>query len=609
METFPLLEDKLASLPAQPGVYLMKDGAGNVLYVGKAITLRSRVRSYFQASADHPIKTKVLVSKVADFDYLITATEKEALILESNLIKKHKPRYNVNLKDDKHFLYLKFTIKEDYPRLIFVRRVEKDNALYFGPYASANAVRETLHIIHKLFPIRKCSQRIFKNRIRPCINFQLKRCLAPCCQEVDQEEYNKSVKKVLLFLRGQDRELISQLSAEMKEESKNLNFERAALIRDEIKAIEKTLEKQKIVSTRFIDQDVISYFHKDFLFEIFILFIRQGRMVGNQSFFFRNVELEDEEVISSFITQFYGEGKYIPDEVIIPLRLENHTLIEEYFSERKGKKINIIFPHKGNRKNLLTMAFDNAKLMLENREAQRETIHRTMKKIKESLRLQREPRIIECFDVSNLFGNEAVGSMVRFEEGEPMKQKYRHYKIKTVDQADDYKMMHEIIKRRLTRGVDDQDLPDLLIVDGGKGQLQVACQVMKELGITNDIDTIGLAKGKFQDFAKGPEKVFLPDRKDPLILSKHSSALHLLQRIRDEAHRFAITFHRKLRAKKQIESPLDAIFGIGPKKKKNLLIHFGSLKKIEKAGVEELLQAPSIARKDAENIYNYFHNT
>ncbi|WAC08480.1 MAG: excinuclease ABC subunit UvrC [Thermodesulfobacteriota bacterium] len=599
------MEDKLASLPAQPGVYLMKDRAGTVLYVGKAISLRSRVRSYFQAGADQPIKTQVLVSKVADLDYLITATEKEALILESNLIKKHKPRYNVNLKDDKHFLYLKFTIKEDYPRLIFVRRVEKDNSLYFGPYASANAVRETIQIIHRLFPIRKCSQRIFKNRIRPCINFQLKRCLAPCCYKVDQEEYNKIVKKVLLFLRGQDRDLITQLIAEMNEESKNLNFERAALIRDEIKAIEKTLEKQKIVSTRFIDQDVISYFRKGILFEIFILFIRQGRMVGNQSFSFRKVELEDEEVISSFLTQFYGEGKYIPDEVIIPLRLENQNLIEEYFSERKGKKIKIIFPHQGDRKNLLTMAFDNAKLMLENREAQSEKINRAMKKIKESLRLQREPRIIECFDISNLFGKEAVGSMVRFEEGEPLKQKYRHYKIKTVDQADDYGMMYEVIKRRLTRGPEEQDLPDLLIVDGGKGQLQVAGQVMKELGIT--IDTIGLAKGKLQDFTKGPEKVFLPGRKDPLILSKHSSALHLLQRIRDEAHRFAITFHRKLRAKKQTASPLDSIPGIGPKKKKNLLIYFGSIKKIQHAEKEEISQAPSITAKDAENIYNFFH--
>ena len=605
METFAHLEDKLVSLPAHPGVYLMKDSSGNVLYVGKAVSLRSRVRSYFQTCGDLPIKTKVLVSKVADFDYTITDTEKEALILESNLIKKHKPRYNVNLKDDKHFLYLKFTVKEEFPRLIFVRRVEKDNALYFGPYASANAVRETLQIIHKLFPIRKCSQLILKNRTRPCIHFQLKRCVAPCCQEIDREEYNKTVKKVLLLLRGQDRELIPQLTAEMKEESKNLNFERAALIRDEIKAIEKTLEKQKIVSTRFIDQDVISYFRKDVQFEIFILFIRQGRMVGNQSFFFRNVELEDEEVISSFITQFYGEGKYIPDEVIIPLKLTNRHLIEEYLLEKKEGKVNLIFPQRGDRKNLLDMAFENAKLMLENRESQTETVRRTLKKVKESLRLQREPKIIECFDISNLFGNEAVGSMVRFEEGEPLKEKYRHYKIKTVDQADDYRMMHEIIKRRLTRGVDEQDLPDLLIVDGGKGQLQVACQVMKELGII--IDTIGLAKGKFQDLAKGPEKIFLPDRKDPLILSKHSSALHLLQRIRDEAHRFAITFHRKLRAKKQTASPLDAIPGIGPKKKKNLLLHFGSLKKIEEAGVEELSQAASIAGKDAENIYNYFH--
>jgi len=607
METFSLLEDKLASLPAQPGVYLMKDEAGTVLYVGKAISLRSRVRSYFQASADHPIKTKALVSKLADFDYIITATEKEALILESNLIKKHKPRYNVNLKDDKHFLYLKFTIKEDYPRLIFVRRVEKDDALYFGPYASASAVRETLQIINRLFPIRKCSQLILKNRTRPCIHFQLKQCVAPCCQEIDREEYNKTVKKVLLLLRGQDRELIPQLTAEMNEESKNLNFERAALIRDEIKAIEKTLEKQKIVSTRFIDQDVISYVRKDLRIEVFILFIRQGRMVGNQSFSFRKVELDDEEVISSFITQFYREGKYIPDEVIIPLRLEKQKLIEEYFAEKKGKKVDLIFSQRGDRKDLLTMAFENARFMLEHRDSQAEIVHRTLKKIKESFRLQKYPRIIECFDISNLFGKEAAGSMVRFEEGEPINQKYRHYKIRTVEQADDYRMMHEIIKRRLERGLEEKDLPDLIIVDGGKGQLQVARQAMKELGIAHDIDAIGLAKGRFQDFAKGPEKVFLPDRKDPLILPKHSSALHLFQRIRDEAHRFAITFHRKLRAKKQTASPLDDIPGVGPKKKKNLLIHFGSLKEIEKAGVEELLQAPSISRKDAKNIYNYFY--
>jgi len=361
MKIFPLVEDKLASLPAQPGVYLMKDATGTLLYVGKALSLRSRVRSYFQASADQPIKTRVLVSKVADFDYIITDTEKEALILESNLIKKHKPRYNVNLKDDKHFLYLKFTIKEEFPRLFFVRRIEKDDALYFGPYASASAVRETLQIINKLFPIRKCSQLVLKKRTRPCIDFQLKRCVAPCCQEIDREEYSKTVKKVLLLLRGQDRELIPQLTEEMNEESKNLNFERAALIRDEIKAIEKTLEKQKIISTRFIDQDVIGYFRKDVQFEIFILYIRQGRMVGNQSFFFRNVELGDEEVISSFITQFYGEGKYIPDEVIVPLAPGNQTLIKEYLAERRGKKSTIVFPHRGDRRNLIAMASDNAR--------------------------------------------------------------------------------------------------------------------------------------------------------------------------------------------------------------------------------------------------------
>ena len=601
------LENKLASLPAQSGVYLLKDEKDHILYIGKAKNLRHRVRSYFQTSADHPLKTRLIVSKTVSFDYIITDTEKEALILENNLIKKHKPRYNVNLKDDKTYPYLKFTVAEIYPRLSIVRRVEKDNALYFGPFPSAHAVRETLQIIYRLFPIRKCSQRTFRKRSRPCINFQLKRCLAPCVHEVEKQAYDRLVKKVLFFLRGQDRELVSYLTAEMEAESKNLNFERAALIRDQIQAVQKTLEKQKIVSIRLIDQDIISYFRKDFLVEVFIFFIRQGRMVGSQSFPFRRVTLEDEEVIGSFITQFYGTGKFIPGEIIIPLRLDNQATIEEWLTEKKGKRTRIIVPQRGDRKNLLQMAAENARQVWENRHSQEERALRTLEAMGQRFRLRQNPHTIECFDISNLFGNEAVGSMVRFENGEPVKQKYRRYKIKTVNHADDYGMMYEIIKRRLGRGLQDQTLPDLLVVDGGKGQLGVACQAMRELGI-EDVDAIGLAKSRYQDLTRTPEKVFLPGQKDPLILTKHHSVLHLLQRIRDESHRFAIAYHRKLRQKKQTESVLDSIPGIGPIKKQNLLKHFGSLKKIQSTRQEDLLSVPSISKTNARDIFTFFHN-
>jgi excinuclease ABC subunit C len=607
MPVYPQLENKLASLPPQSGVYLLKDAKDQILYIGKAKSLRNRVRSYFQASADHPVKTRLVVSKTEDFDYIITDTEKEALILENNLIKKHKPRYNVNLKDDKTYPYLKLSVAEEYPCLSIVRKVEKDNALYFGPFASANAVRETLQIIHRLFPLRKCSQRTFRKRSRPCINFQLKRCLAPCCHDVKRKDYDRVVKKVLLFLRGQDRELVSYLNAEMEEASENLNFEKAALIRDQIQAVHQTLEKQKIVSTRFIDQDIVSYFRKDSFVEVLILFIRQGRMVGNQSFPFRRVTLEDEEVIGSFVTQFYRGEKFIPREIIVPFRLENQVTIEEWLTEKRGKKTKIIVPQRGVRKNLLQMAAENARQVWENRHSEEEKILRTLEAMRQRFRLRQNPHAIECFDISNLFGNEAVGSMVRFENGEPVKQKYRRYKIKTVNQADDYGMMQEIIKRRLSRGRKEQSLPNLIVVDGGKGQLGVACHTLKALGI-EDVDVIGLAKSRFQDQNRTPEKIFIPGQKDPLILTKHHSVLHLLQRIRDESHRFAIAYHRKLRQKKQTESVLDDIPGIGPTKKQYLLKHFGSLKRIRSASLEEVLAVPSISKTNAQDIVDFFHN-
>lgn len=601
------LEHKLSSLPTRPGVYLMKDEGKAVIYVGKAKSLRHRVRSYFQNGADKTPKTLVLVSKIVDFEYIVTNTEKEALILENNLIKQHSPRYNVSLKDDKSYPYIRFSVHEEYPRLSFTRHIEKDGAQYFGPYASAYTVREMLHILHRLFPLRHCEDNKFSRRIRPCMNCQLRRCLAPCCREVDREEYNAIVQRVLLLLRGRDQELMEYLTAEMGKAAEALNFEKAALIRDQMHAIHDMLERQKVVSPRGIDQDVIGYHRQDMQVEFFVLFIRQGRMVGNQSFLLRQINLEDEEVVSSFVTQYYYDGRFIPNEIILPLPLDDQEMIEEWLCEQKGKKMQVLYPQRAERKDLLRMASENAQISWENRHSKEERMRRTLEETARRLRLGKVPQSIECFDISNLFGNEAVGSLVRFENGEPVKAKYRHYKIKTVEHADDYGMMHEVISRRFKRGLDDADLPDLLIVDGGKGQLHVAKQVMSELGIY-DVDAIGLAKSRFQDNERTPEKVFLVNQKDPLILTKRHSTLHLLQRIRDESHRFAITYHRKLRQKKQTASELDTIPGIGPVKKRNLLRQFGSLKRIQKASEEDLAAVPALSRSDAAAVFSFFHS-
>jgi len=599
------LENKLSSLPIRSGVYLMKDEKEEVIYVGKAKSLRHRVRSYFQNGADKTPKTLILVSKIVDVDYIVTNTEKEALILESNLIKQYQPRYNVSLKDDKSYPYIRFSVQEEYPRLCFTRQVEKDGALYFGPYVSAYAVREMLHILHRLFPLRHCEDSKFYHRTRPCMNSQLRRCLAPCCREVDRDEYQAIVQRVLLLLRGQDEELMAYLNREMERAAEALNYEKAAMIRDQMHAITDLLERQKIVSPTGLDQDVIGYYRQDTQVEFFVLFIRQGRMVGNQSFLLRQMTQDDEEVVSSFLMQYYREGRLIPHEVLIPLVIEDQKMIEEWLCEQKGKKVQVLHPQRAERKDLLCMANENAQITWENRRSKEERTRRTLEEMSRRLHLRTVPRAIECFDISNLSGTEAVGSMVRFENGEPVKAKYRHYRIRTIAQADDYGMMYEIIMRRLARGREEGDFPELFIVDGGKGQLQVARQAMSEQGVY-DIDVIGLAKGRFHDNERTPEKVFLSGQKDPVILTKRFSTLHLLQRIRDESHRFAITYHRKLRQKKQRSSLLDSVPGIGPAKKQNLLRHFGSMKRIREAREEDLAAAPGISRIDARKIIEFF---
>ncbi|HQO77053.1 MAG TPA: excinuclease ABC subunit UvrC, partial [Thermodesulfobacteriota bacterium] len=533
------LENKLSSLPIRSGVYLMKDEKEEVIYVGKAKSLRHRVRSYFQNGADKTPKTLILVSKIVDVDYIVTNTEKEALILESNLIKQYQPRYNVSLKDDKSYPYIRFSVQEEYPRLCFTRQVEKDGALYFGPYVSAYAVREMLHILHRLFPLRHCEDSKFYHRTRPCMNSQLRRCLAPCCREVDRDEYQAIVQRVLLLLRGQDEELMAYLNREMERAAEALNYEKAAMIRDQMHAITDLLERQKIVSPTGLDQDVIGYYRQDTQVEFFVLFIRQGRMVGNQSFLLRQMTQDDEEVVSSFLMQYYREGRFIPHEVLIPLVIEDQKMIEEWLCEQKGKKVQVLHPQRAERKDLLCMANENAQITWENRRSKEERTRRTLEEMSRRLHLRTVPRAIECFDISNLFGTHSVASMVAAVDGQPDRRLYRRFRIRTVQGADDPRSIAEVIDRRYARVRDEgRPLPGLILIDGGVTQLRAAREALARLGL-GQIPAVGLAKEM--------EEIVLDDGRPPLMLPRDSDALHVLTRLRDEAHRFAIDYHRRLR--------------------------------------------------------------
>jgi len=457
------LEDRLRSIPPQPGVYLMKVSPDTVIYVGKAKNLRKRVKSYFKNSTEPSLKAQMLHSRISDIEWIITDTEKEALILESNLIKKYRPRYNVVLKDDKSYPYLRLSLREQFPRLSFCRKVKRDGSVYFGPYVSAQAARETWRLIHRLFPIRKCQTKGFQLRKRPCVNYQIGQCPAPCCHLIDVDGYREVIREVQLFLQGKRQELVRELEARMEQESQELQFETAARIRDQIHALEKTLEQQKICSPSAVDQDVIGYHREGKAVEIVILFIREGKMVGSKNFSLKAFELlKDQEVISSFINQYYGPDKFLPDEIIIPFEIEGRRVSENWLSERKGEKVRIVVPGKGNRLDLLRMAGQNAVSLFTSKKEISGSGTQVLDQLKDKLHLSRVPFRIECYDCSNLFGRSAVGSMVCFEDGEPKKERYRRFRIRTVDRVDDYGMMYEVLKRRLTRGMAENDLPDLV---------------------------------------------------------------------------------------------------------------------------------------------------
>ncbi len=600
------LLERAKQFPSEPGVYLMKDSNENVLYVGKAKALKKRVVSYFQKQYDTERKTAVMVSKIFDIEIIITATEKEALILENNLIKKYRPRFNVIFRDDKEYPYLRLSVSEPFPNLTIARKPKKDGNMYFGPFASAQAVRETLRVIKKLFPLRKCSSKKMNNK-RPCVYHQLGQCFAPCSVRVKKEDYRQVVQDVQLFLQGRKTEIIPEMKKRMEKASTDLDFELAAQLRDRISGIEKTLEKQSIVHNDFTDRDVFSYFSEGGQTGITALFLRTGRMTGSRSFFVKKLLLTDEEIMSSFISQYYQQGEFIPDEVVSPFDYKEKNLLEEWLKEKKGSSVKIIMPKQGAKKKLLDMAGNNARIMFQKNRLQDRSMESILKELEEKLHLKKYPARIECFDISNIMGTSAVGSMVVFENGKPLKQGYRKFKIKNISRPNDYAMMNEVLSRHLKQIKKGAPMPDLILVDGGKGQLGILLKVLQEQNGL-EINAAALAKGRpdKKSGKKEDDKLFIPNRKNPVLFQKGSRVLFLLQQLRDEAHRFAVSYHKTLKRNRDFTSEIEDIPGIGSKTIFAVLKYFGSVKSAKKATLPELERVPFVTKKRAEDIYWFF---
>jgi len=664
------VQRKLDNLPTQPGVYVMKDRQGEVVYVGKAVNLRSRVHQYFQErSSDTRAFIPFLEDLLGDIEVMITPSEKDAVLLENELIKQHRPKFNVKLRDDKNFISLRLRTDQPYPRLEVVRRMKKDGARYFGPYSSASSIRETLTVINRHFQLRTCTDQVMSNRRRPCLQYQIKRCPAPCVYDVPGEEYQSSVRDVSLFLEGKADELTGALQERMADAVGKLQFERAAQLRDQLQAIQRSLEKQRTVFADQLDQDVLGHHREGGLLELQLLFFRGGRLSGGRSFSFSKQEFPTEELVSSFLDQYYNKNRFIPKELILPFRLEGQDSLEVFLSDRKGERVRIHVPERGDKVRLLEMARENAVHNFEERQRNEKNTLETLERLQSRLRLPRLPRRIECFDISTFQGQLTVGSQVVFMDGEADKSKYRLFKVRGEAAGDDFASMFQVLTRRLAKGKEHGDLPDLLVVDGGKGQLNVARAALKEVGLTlADVPLAGLAKSKViedearfaarQGFVLGdaweekasdlrlptsveaaeaqpeagsrkpeapsrlgrsrkkgrfvkdelersPERVFLPGQKNPVVLRQNTGELFLLARLRDEAHRFAITFHRKLRRERNFRSVLEEIPGIGQKRKRALLAHFGSLKRIRGATADEIAQVEGFNLQLAQRVGDF----
>src|SRR5512139_823712 len=602
------LSEKLQNLPDEPGVYLMKDSRGHIIYVGKAVSLKNRVRSYFQKSSKDE-KTELMVRSIADLETIVTHTELEALILESTLIKKHHPRFNIILRDDKNYPYLRLDLKTAYPRLDVVRGLKKDGAVYYGPYVPAGGMWEILALIRRTFPLASCRKEFDKNKPeRPCVQHQIGRCVAPCAGEVDPATYRDMVQQVRLFIEGKNRDLVDLLKQRMTEASEKMEYERAAELRDRISRIEGAFEKQKIISPGFENQDVIGIADEGGHSDIQVLFVRNGMLLGRKDFHFTDLAgMSAEELLTDFLHQFYAKEMIVPAEVLLPIDVPDREVIEEWLRSKREAKVEVTVPQRGRKAELVQMASDNAAQSLKEQMLSRKSKERVLLKLQEELGLSNLPRRIEAFDISNIQGTEAVASMVAFENNLPDKRSYKRFKIRSVEGQDDFASMAEVVRRRYLRAKEEGTLPDLVLIDGGKGQLNAALDVLRELEVKGP-DVIGLAKARSgQEGAKREfERVFLPGVAAPGILEPTSATTHLVARVRDEAHRFAIEYHRKLREKRAIASELDEVPGIGEARKKALLRHFGSVAKVKAATVEDLAAVKGMNRRSAEAMIEYF---
>lgn len=595
--------DFLKSVPKHPGVYLMKNRQGQILYVGKAKDLRKRLSSYQHSSPATSPKTVLLLKKVTAIETILTHTEKEAFILESSLIKKHSPKFNIELKDDKSYPRIKVTLGEEWPRVFMTRRRLKDGSRYFGPYSSAGAMRNTLNLINRIFPLRRCKGRNVKKRTRPCLNYQMGRCLAPCSGKADKKQYRNILDNVLLILEGRNRQLREQLKAEMQKASKNLDFETAAVLRDQLKALTKTLEKQVVVSNLDKNQDVFGYARKGAGIGIAVINVRHGMVLGKLEYFLLDPIGDDPEVLGEVLYQFYDREKLIPDELLLPFQVSGSSFVAEWLTEMRGRVVQLRIPKRGKGMQLLQMAEANALQVHIDQENRERSWREMAKNLQTRLHLQHYPARVECLDISNIGGKQPVGSLVCFVAGEKAPKEYRHYSISTAHEPDDYRMMNEVLTRRFNKNQQDEVLPDLLVVDGGKGHLNVARNVLRNNGFEDQVDLVSIAKDKENKI----DKVFLPDRKNPVNLPRHSPVLFFLMQIRDESHRFGITFHRRLRNKATLSSELDNVPGIGLKRKKILLKTMGSLTAVKKATRKELAGVSGIGQELAEQIWDFFH--
>lgn len=592
------IKNALAVLPDKPGVYLMHDAEGKVIYVGKAVVLKNRVRSYFRNLASHTPKVRAMVAKIAEIETIVTSSEVEALILECNLIKKYRPRYNISLKDDKTYPYLKVTVQEDFPRLFATRRLSRDGAKYYGPYADASAMHATVKLLRSMFPLRTCRK---MNPDRPCLNYHIKRCLAPCAGYVSRAEYRNMIQSVCMVLDGRTTELERDLKRRMQEAADNYAFEEAARLRDQLQAVERLNESQKAVTNNGGDMDVIGYAQDMTGICLQIFFVRKGKLIGRDNFFLQDDGDEPREVLTAFIKQYYNEATFVPKEIAAPYlpEPEEQQLIASWLTEKAQRKVELLLPQRGVKRELLQLANDNAAKLLEERlrkgSLSLKNDQQAAEELQQALGLPHSLERMDCFDISHTQGSETVASMVVFRNGSISKKDYRKYKIVSAEgKPDDFKSMQEVVYRRYK---DYEDLPSLVVIDGGKGQLSSALEVIRGLGLA-ELPVVGLAKRE--------EEIFLPHQSESILLGRDSAALHLIQRIRDEAHRFAITYHRKLRGKRNLVSVLDHVEGIGPKRRQELWKAFKTLEAMKAASVEELAAVEGMNRAAAQTLYDFF---